>query len=276
MGDTLAEEAVSEKKLVLPTEIYDIEGIYIEKSMGIGVDVDRLEEAYTTAGLSKETYRKSLEQVLDEELDDLSFWNMLATYVPRTGFQLPEGRRTKVLNLACGSCLEGRVLRRYFSGSDYYGIGFGRDIELVEIDHDPDEIKKAIANNSSRKGGLPENIRFLPGDARDLSGIPQVPKQIDVVLIRHQQLVGKPGQDPYVSQEIWTEIFSEAVQKVAPEGIVIISSYSGYEHEKLKECIKTLSCEIIIDERNPYFKPMEDIGALDSGFDCNVLILRKK
>ena len=44
------------------------------------------------------------------------FWNTLASTIPESGYTPPEDRSQVILDIGCGSCIEGQTLKNYFGG----------------------------------------------------------------------------------------------------------------------------------------------------------------
>ncbi len=197
------------------------------------------------------------------------FWNMLATTINKTGYTPPQDRQTTILDLGCGRCDEGLVLSAYFGGNN-----FGSDsnkVKLVGVDINQEEINKAISSNEKpdfseekTKYALPPNYEFYCADATNLDSYPQVPQQADVVVIRHEQISA--------DQDIWTRIFQTARDRVNPEGIILITSFSDIEHETALKALAQLDCGVVVNERNQFAKPT---NTPEVSIDRNVAIVRK-
>lgn len=258
----------------LPVKIFEPED-ELDDEMSLEYDVETHSEEAT--GISKEDYREMLIDASEQgETKDI-FWNMLVDKIHQTGFELPQGRPVEVLDLACGTCEEGKTLNSFFGGRIY--PEFSPDVNLTGIDVDAESIENAEYNNrvydkQKKENYLPANMKFIVADATRLEQYPEIPQQADVVIIRHQQLVGDPDRSQEESQEIWRKIFSQAFERVRPEGIVIITSHDEYQNDYAKKVLETLDCEIVLDQDNPYARPRESRYSVTD--DHRVLIVRKK
>lgn len=189
------------------------------------------------------------------------FWNMLVSTIERSGYKPPQGRQTKILDLACGVCEEGIVLSAFFGGGSFGNSN--ENVKIIGVDIKKKEIEDAISSYS-KSGVLQPNYEFITGDATNLDQYQQIPSEVDAVVIRHQQIS--------VNEDVWTKIFQQALQGVNKEGIVIITSFSDIEHEILIEALQKLDCEIVINESNPYAKPLSDE---EISLDRNIAIIKR-
>jgi len=198
------------------------------------------------------------------------FWNMLVTEVAKSDYQPPQDRQTQILDVGCGKCEEGIVLSAYFGGGEF---GSASDhTKVVGIDIKKEDIERAISGHKVpdfseqiTKYVLPSNFEFVHGDATKLDQYPQIPDQVDVVVIRHQQISD--------DEEIWTKIFQESLKKLSPNGIMILTSFSDIEHQMLMEKLKELEVEVIVDEKNPYGKSTQH---KEVTIDRNLTIIKRK
>ena len=275
MPETLnsSESKPESGKRQLPTKIFEPED-ELDEEMSLDFAVECHSEEAT--GISKDDYREMLISAGEHGKTGEIFWNMLVDKVHQTGFELPQGKTVEVLDLACGACEEGRALNSFFGGRIY--PGFSPDVNLAGIDVDAESIENAKYNGrvwdeQKRENYLPENMHFIVGDGTRLEDYPEIPKQADVVIIRHQQLVGDPDRLQEESEEIWRKIFSQAFERVRPEGIVIITSHDEYQNDYAKKVLESLSCEIVLDQNNPYARPKESRYSVTD--DHRILVVRK-
>src|SRR3990167_2742717 len=89
----------------------------------------------------------------------------------------------------------------------------------------------------------------------------KIPVQADIIMIRSQQISA--------SKRIWTEIFSQAIKKLTDNGIMIVTSVSDGEHQMLKDAIKNLPFQILLDETNPHSRISDGHGQ-----DMKVLVVK--
>ena len=195
---------------------------------------------------------------------------MLVSTIERAGYKPPQERQTTILDLGCGKCEEGIVLSAFFAGGNFGNSS--ENVKLMGVDIKKEDIERAISSYSSpdfsekiTKYVLPPNYEFIVGDATNLDQYQQIPREVDVVVIRHEQISD--------NEQTWAKIFQQAIQRVSKDGIIIITSFSDIEHKMLIEALRKLDCEIVIDESNPYAKPLSH---KEISSDRNITIIRKK
>ncbi|TSC90258.1 MAG: hypothetical protein G01um10145_362 [Microgenomates group bacterium Gr01-1014_5] len=218
----------------------------------------------------RERYLKVLEGARETGDNIQRFWNMLVSTVERAGYKPPQERQTTILDLGCGECEEGIVLSAFFGGETLGSSS--NNVKLIGVDISEKDISRAVSGYSIpdfservTKYVLPHNYEFIVGDATNLDQYQQIPKEVDVVVIRHEQISN--------NEQTWAKIFQQAIQRVGKDGIIIITSFSDIEHKMLIEALRQLDCEIAIDESNPYAKPL---GHKEISLDRNITIIRKK
>jgi len=207
---------------------------------------------FETFGIEDPTYQAVLASARRMGDDRAAFWNMLATYVGPTGYRIPEGDST-VLMVGCGKAEEAIVLSAFFGNS-----GFGtpsEKVKIIGIDLDGKEIDAAVERNKTidfSKSGydryLPSNYQFIVGNATRLDDHPSIPRKVDVVVSRHQQISD--------SDQVWGEIFSQGLQRLRPGGVFIFTSYSEIEADMLVTKLKSLGANIVHHGKNRYARPL--------------------
>src|SRR3989338_766715 len=218
----------------------------------------------------REQYAKVLEGARAVGENRTRFWNMLVATIGRVGYEPPQDRQTQVLDLGCGRCEEGIVLSAFFGGNNF---GYASDrVKLTGVDISQKDIDRAIQDNQKADFtkpittyNLPPNFEFIVGDATDLSKYPQVPQQADAVVIRQKQISD--------NTQVWTKIFRQALDRVTPEGIVLITSFSDIEHKMALEALQQLPCDVVITQANPHAKPLSH---KEISTDRNIAIVKRK
>jgi len=175
-----------------------------------------------------------------------------------------------VLDLACGECKEGYVLSAFFGGNQY---GLPSDkVKIVGIDVDKSEIDRAIRRQQkpdySQKittWHQPSNFEFICGDVTRLNQYPEIPQQVDVVIIRHQQISD--------NEQKWLQIFRQGLERITQGGFILITSYSDIEHQMLIEVLQKLPCQIVLNEKNPWARPLSH---KEISLDRNVVIAKRQ
>jgi len=218
----------------------------------------------------RQRFQKVIESAREVGEKRERFWNMLVTEVAKTQYQPPQDRQTQILDVGCGKCEEGIVLSAYFGGGEFGSAS--NNAKLIGIDIKKEDIDRAISNHqlpdfSERitKYVLPSNFEFIHGDATKLDQYPQTPDQVDVIVIRHQQISD--------NEQVWVKIFQEALNRLSPNGIMILTSFSDVEHKMLMEKLNALDVEILVDEANPYTKPTQH---KEVSIDRNITIIKRK
>ena len=167
--------------------------------------------------------------------------------------RVSESERLKVLDLACGECFEAEMLQRVLretaapsnpaEGSDLQVDFVGMDIREAEI-----------ARAAERCGKLedPVNFKFLSGDGKKLLQDSALPEAFDVVFVRHQNY--------YLGGKDWHDLFQRSLERLAPNGKLIITSYFDHEHELAKEAIQNVGGQLIEDVANREARALQTVG----------------
>lgn len=196
------------------------------------------------------------------------FWNMLVDVVPISGFIPPQDRPTAILHVGCGRAQEADVLTAYFGGG-YFGSN-SNGATLIGVDIHADSINNAISFNSLPQPGfptaykLPDNLVFVCGDATDLSKIKEIPDDVDVVMVRHQQISDR--------EDTWKKIFTQAAGRLRDSGVMILTSFSDAEHRMLERAINELGLRIVVNRANQWGEELQPGGAVS---DKRVLVVKK-
>ena len=159
---------------------------------------------------------------------------MLAAFVPLSGYVAPVGRAVRILNVGCGLFLEARALAEYFGG--------GFCPEMVGIDINPSTVRTARETLERREPILSKATGMVVGDATELVLYPQIPDKVDVVMLRHHQIIE--------DSEKWTAIFEQSLGRLSEEGIMILTSFTDIENEMVLGTLGRLKCEVVVSERN--------------------------
>lgn len=191
--------------------------------------------------------------------DDQRLWSLLSDIKKRANFTSPKSTPVQILDIACGVCREAELLIKFFGNGSPESDG--QDVNLIGVDIDQSKIDAAIKFNSSNN--FKNQTSFICRDATKLDEYPEIPDQVDLIMIRAQQISN--------SRQIWTEIFGQAIKKLTTNGIMIVTSYSNEEHQMLKDATKDLPFQIVIDETNPHSRISDGHGP-----DMKVLVVKRK
>lgn len=168
-------------------------------------------------------------------------WNTLVTYVNQVPYHAPK-EGTTILSLGCGRAEDAIVLRAFF-GDRPFGSP-GQKARYIGIDAEEKAIEGARLMNDSHE----PQTTLIKGDATDLSRILEVPKQVDVVMLRHQQISA--------SKEVWGKMLEEGYARLRPGGILICTSYSDVEDEMLQKELSARHLPVVLNEANRYAFPL--------------------
>ncbi len=232
------------------------------------INLELEEDLEAPIGISKEEYESLIRKSkrIGEERE--AYRKMLKTYVPMTGFKVPENPR--ILNLGCGLCHEAIVLSGYFGGKPF---GFdSKDVFVVGIDINEKKIEGARKSYSSiefEDGKIKyhprENYQFICGDAIRLRDL--VDGEFDIVVARHPNLIDQ--------KDVWIMIFEEANMMTKDKGLFIGSSFTDFEHAYLRECISDAEYFQCLDVKNIHSLYSENLSPHETSYDRNVLFARK-
>ncbi len=215
------------RRIVLPTGL-----VFVEKLPKTVIDADK----------APREVREAARRLADEQK---YFWNMLVAYAGKVGYEPPQGRQTIVLDLACGLCIEGAALSAFFGGNNF---SYPSDmVKITGIDINPEEIESTAEFHARF---MPQvDIEFICGDAARLQDYPQVPSEADVVVIRNQHIMD--------NRAVWEKIFQTAIDRVTPEGIILLTSVNTAEHIAALVTLDQLNGEIALSSTNQYAEEVE-------------------
>lgn len=173
---------------------------------------------------------------------------------------LRKGTETRVLDLACGACDEAETLAGFMArlrgdtGTEGAIRFTGMDIRAREIGWARDRFR----------GGESVRYEFLEGDARRLDGHTQLPEGFDLIFMRHQNL--------WNGRRIWEEIYHKALEKLAPGGRLVITSYFDREHEQALAAIQRQGGKLLTTQRNLLSRELPTQG---KSVDRHLAVLEK-
>lgn len=146
----------------------------------------------------------------------------------------------QLLNLACGACNEAETLAKVFGGYEgaTYGNGNG-SMKFVGLDVRAREIAEAASRFRSDSG---TQFEFINGDATKLNNYQQLPGSFDIIFMRHQNL--------WNGKRTWEEIYHKALEKLSPDGRLIITSYFDREHAEAIDVIKNQGGDLLVTKAN--------------------------
>jgi len=173
--------------------------------------------------------------------------------------------RLRLLDLACGECFEAEMLARFMREIiDPGDKSSGKELEIDFVGMDIRETEIARARERCR-GDQKTDFQFLAKDGKQLSTAPELDGEFDVVFIRHQNY--------YLGGKEWHELFEKSLEKLSPDGRLIITSYFDHEHELAKKAIKQVGGSLIEDVVNQEARALSASGKY---VDKRLTLFRRK
>lgn len=177
--------------------------------------------------------------------------------------------RTRILNLACGSCNEAETLTDFFAKIKKPSQDESlKKVELLGIDVRAREIADAqrrFRSGTDTEQNIQKDYQFLTGDASKLDSHRTLDEHFDVVFMRHQNF--------YNGGRVWEEIFEQALAKLKDDGQLVITSYFDDEHQLALNAIQKLGGQLIDSQQNLESRELPTIG---KSIDRHVAVFRRK
>ena len=167
----------------------------------------------------------------------------------------------QLLNLACGACNEAKTLAKVFGSSDRAN-GENRNMKFIGLDVRAREIAEATARFGNDSNS---QFEFINGDATKLDGYRQLSGSFDVIFMRHQNL--------WNGKRTWEEIYHKALEKLSPNGRLIITSYFDREHEQAIDVIKNQGGQLLVTEANKDSRKLPFNG---KSVDRHIAVLKRR
>ncbi len=166
----------------------------------------------------------------------------------------------QLLNLACGACNEAKTLAKIFGGK----VGeadYKRHLQFVGLDVRAREIAEAAERFSDDSNS---QFEFINGDATKLEDHQQLAGSFDLIFMRHQNL--------WNGKRTWEEIYHKALEKLSPDGRLIITSYFDREHEQAIDVIKNQGGQLVVSKANENSRRLPYSG---KSVDRHLAVLKK-
>lgn len=174
---------------------------------------------------------------IDGDIERLG--SLLALALKGAEWRAPES--PTLLNLACGRADETGVLIQHLAP-------LSPRLFYLGIDLRPPEIQEARSRwLPSRLPG--HDLEFRAGDASRTDRMTLLPP-FDFIFIRHQNFWSDP--------EVWTRLYRNALSKLKPTGLLMITSYFDREHELATACLQQLRATKLIHLPHPASRPLKD------------------
>ncbi len=162
----------------------------------------------------------------------------------------------RCLNLACGRADESGVLREILAP-------FAADLQISGVDIRERELDIA---RSRWRSDPHTSYTFLYHDATKLHLIAELAQPCDIIVMRHQNY--------WNGATTWQSIYDSALQRLSPEGILVITSYFDKEHLQALQAIQQLGATLITTIQNPQSRPVLD--APNKSVDRHIAIFSKQ
>ncbi|CAN5455221.1 hypothetical protein BH23VER1_BH23VER1_00190 [soil metagenome] len=200
----------------------------------------------------------------------LALWNLLQDALHRARWRIPHSVR--LLNLACGPCVEGAVLAALFGQGGTGSLRFfGMDLRGQQIE---DARRRYAATEAIfRVAGIPvveersarPAVEFFADDATRLAGYREIPDAYEVIFIRHQNV--------WHDTEAWRRIYAFALDRLAdPAGILVLTSYFDREHLIALDMLRALGGQLVVSLPNPDTIPLDYPG---KSTDRHLAVIRR-
>ncbi len=189
--------------------------------------------------------------------DMLRLWRMLHACLAGVSRPAPDPSAgpVRILNLACAHCEEAPVLGAFFGRGAPVRF-YGMDVRAREIDRAGRRYE--VTEKLFRKFTTPalrgekSEFEFIADDATRLRGYRELPDAFDVIFMRHQNV--------WNDRKVWQRIFAFALDRLADEGVLVITSYFDREHLIALETFQSLGAEVLASLRNPQSRELDYPG----------------
>ena len=166
-----------------------------------------------------------------------------------------------VLDVACGACDEAATLSDFFASLRGSSVDDRARTVLVGTDVRERELEQARSRFRSTAG---RGFEFFKGDGSKLHTHRQLREVFDVVFIRHQNL--------YNGRRLWRRIFEQALDRLDPNGLLVITSYFDREHALALDAFSELGAEVVTSIHNPDSRALPAPG---KSVDRHLAVLRR-
>jgi hypothetical protein len=146
-----------------------------------------------------------------------------------------------ILNLACGRADETGVLLEALCLPGQGGHYLGMDLRVAEIQE---------ATRRWKQCWLPQGrVEFRVADASLARHLPEA-ADMDVIFVRHQNFWDDPAT--------WDRIYRNAMARLKPNGLLMITSYFEKEHELALAALRGLGARVLLDLPHNASRPLPD------------------
>ncbi|GEM_PF-7077427 len=203
----------------------------------------------TREALPHETLEKQGSYAHQESLEYFNY--VLVRAVAQSQVYNPQKETLTVTELGCGEAYTFNAITSFFSGVQLNQVG--SSVRYTGIDTDANSIRIAIPRIRKLYQPIVHNTALLVADATQMNANPQVPKNADVIIARHPQVLR--GSIDYLRA---------GYDNMATDGIMVVTTYDQTE----------------IDVVNGYFGSQVHLtgatGAPNSGYADHFVSVIKK
>lgn len=155
--------------------------------------------------------------------------------------QRPPLVEPSLLNLACGRADETGVLLETLCLPGRGGHYLGLDLRPAEIQE---------ARRRWGQSWLPQGrVEFRVADASLAQHLPETADR-DLIFVRHQNFWDDPAT--------WDRIYRNALARLKPNGLLLLTSYFEREHELALAALRGLGAELLLDIPHGASRPLPD------------------
>jgi chemotaxis methyl-accepting protein methylase len=162
--------------------------------------------------------------------------------------------QARILDLACGRCDEAETLLTVVKEQTQTEA-----VQLIGADIRIREIRQARERLSGK------NAEFLIQDATQLHQHQQLGTDFDLVFLRHQNYWHGPST--------WQRIFEQGINKLADDGLLVITSYFDKEHQLALQALQKQGAQLLLSQRNDHSRSLAD--APGKSVDRWIAVLKK-
>ncbi len=191
----------------------------------------------------------------DQDLATLK--KLLKTSLHQAGAELSlQKPDLNILDLACGRADEAKIITDAFGAQSKRTHLTGIDIRDREIGY----AKERWADIGSHV-----DSEFIVHDGAKLGDLKTLSDDFDVAFMRHQNF----WDDPYT----WQKIYTNAMERLNQDGLLVITSYFDREHALALAAIKKLGGELLDTTRNQASRKLEH--GENKSVDRHIAIFKK-
>lgn len=146
-----------------------------------------------------------------------------------------------ILNLACGRADETGVLLETLCLPGRGGHYLGMDLRTAEIQEATRRWKHCWQPHG--------RVEFRVADASLAQHLPEAP-DADVIFVRHQNFWDDPAS--------WDRIYRNAMARLKPDGLLLLTSYFEREHELALAALQGLGARLLLDLPHTASRPLPE------------------